>query len=301
MSIAAATDRRQERESTPQPVTPIGILAQRLLNLSRLADSNETVSETFRADLESAVALASGFERYVDQCTSEQSVDLARLAKRTANEDWDEQFKNGLTTIRLEKEMLSGHAEGQFLQMLVRATKATRVLEIGMFTGYASLAMAEGLPEDGRVIALEYDAFAANFAQSAFKKSKHGSKIEVVVGPAAESLAKLKEQKQTFDFVFIDADKTGYRRYLDALLGDDDDPHHLLSENCLICVDNTMLQGQPYLESVPTENGRAIAEFNELVSTDSRLHHVMVPLRDGITLIQKRTNSGEPAGGVSNR
>ena len=118
----------------------------------------------------------------------------------------------------LEQEMLSGHVEGQALKMLVGATRARRVLEIGLFTGYSALAMAEALPADGRLVACELDAEVADLARRAFSESPAGGRITVEVGPAADTLAALAAAGEEFDLVFIDADKAGYADYLAALL-----------------------------------------------------------------------------------
>jgi caffeoyl-CoA O-methyltransferase len=177
--------------------------------------------------------------------------------------------------------MLSGHVEGQALKMLVHATRATRVLEIGMFTGYSALAMAEALPGDGQVIACEIDSGVAAFAERCFRESASGHKIVVKVGPAQRTLRELSEAGQRFDLVFIDADKAGYLGYLTTVLDTG-----LLRPHGLICVDNTLMQGQPWLPGEPTANGAAIADFNQAVAADPRVEQVIIPLRDGLTLIR---------------
>jgi caffeoyl-CoA O-methyltransferase len=160
----------------------------------------------------------------------------------------------------------------------VRMSRARRVLDIGMFTGYSALAMAEALPDDGGVVACELDAEVARFAQRCFALSPAGDRIDVRVGPAAATLAQLDDR---FDLVFIDADKAGYQGYVDAVLERD-----LLAPGGLIAVDNTLMQGQPWTGE-PTPNGQAIAAFNAAVAADPRLEHVLLAVRDGITLIQR--------------
>jgi caffeoyl-CoA O-methyltransferase len=153
------------------------------------------------------------------------------------------------------------------------------VLEIGMFTGYSALAMAEALPPDGRLVACELDPFAADLARECFRASPAGERIDVRVGPAAETLAALAGQR--FDLVFLDADKAGYPGYLDTVLSTD-----LLADGGTICVDTTLMQGQPWTGS-RTANGEAIAAFNRTVAEDPRVEQVLVPLRDGITVIRR--------------
>ena len=164
----------------------------------------------------------------------------------------------------------------------MHVTRATRVLDIGMFTGYSALAMAEALPAEGRVVACEIDPYVAGFAQDCFRESPSGHRIDVRVGPARETIAMLSAAGEVFDFVFIDADKAGYAGYLDTLLAGE-----LLARHAVICVDNTLLQGQAYGAGTLTSNGAAIAEFNRTVAADARIEQVLLPLRDGLTIIRR--------------
>jgi caffeoyl-CoA O-methyltransferase len=167
--------------------------------------------------------------------------------------------------------------------MFIHMTKARKVLEVGMFTGYSALAMAEALPPDGELVACEVDPYTAEFAQAAFRESPHGAKIRVEVGAALETLEKLSTVGESFDFVFIDADKREYVKYFQTLLDKD-----LLIPGGFLCVDNTLLQGQVYLStSNRTPNGEAIAQFNRVVATDARVEQVLLPLRDGLTIIRR--------------
>lgn len=261
----------------PRPVTPTTILARELSEIADLLDAGAGVTDELTTRVHRARDLAAGLDPYLDTCTTSQSAALATLASRTRTEDWrSRDVVSGSGP--LEMEMLSGHVEGRFLAFLVHMTGAKRVLEIGMFTGYSALAMAEALPAGGEVVACEVDPYVAEFAQSCFAESPAGSSITVEVGPALETLRRLDGR---FDLVFIDADKTGYRAYVEYLLGSE-----LLAENAVIAVDNTLLQGQPYSEQ-PTENGRAVAEFNDYVAKDPRVEQVLLPLRDGVTLIRR--------------
>jgi caffeoyl-CoA O-methyltransferase len=264
-----------------RPVTPVGILAAQLEQLVQKAGTMPTLDPIFKRELQQACDLATGLDPYLDRCTTPESEALATLVKRTQSEDWSKRFSEGETVRHLEQEMLSGHVEGQFLKFLVRLTRARQVLEIGMFTGYSALAMAEALPADGQLVACEVDPYVAEFAQDCFKGSSAGSKISVHVAPALDTLRTLAASGKMFDLVFIDADKPGYLAYLDILL-----KTSLLDPNGLICVDNTLMQGQPYL-SESTPNGDAIAQFNAAVAEDPRVEQVLLPLRDGLTLIRR--------------
>ncbi|NJR19380.1 MAG: SAM-dependent methyltransferase [Calothrix sp. CSU_2_0] len=267
---------------TPRAVTPHGILVEELRKTLEMAEFAK-VSVEILANLRFTYQLAAGLDPYVSECTTPESSALAALAQKTSAEDWRKRFGDGETVRQLEQEMLSGHLEGQTLKMFVRMTKAKRVLEVGMFTGYSALAMAEALPDDGKLVACEVDAYVANFAQNCFADSPHGDKIRVEVAPALETLQKLAAAGECFDLIFIDADKKEYIEYFQTILDG-----NLLASNGLICVDNTLLQGQPYLPSEKrTANGEAIALFNSTVAQDSRVEQVLLPVRDGLTLIQR--------------
>lgn len=260
-----------------RPVTPASILAADLDGLVRLVDRLGGVDPELDAGLRAAAELAAGLDPYLARCTTPESAALARLAERTRAEDWS---RHG--TGALEQEMLSGHVEGQALKMLVHLAGARCVLEIGMFTGYSALAMAEALPADGRVVACEIDPGVAAFAQRCFDESGSGARIDVRVGPALATLSALAGAGEVFDLVFLDADKGGYLDYLAAVLDSG-----LLAPNGVVCVDNTLMQGRPWCSGEPTANGRAIARFNEAVAADPRVEQVLLPLRDGLTLIRR--------------
>jgi caffeoyl-CoA O-methyltransferase len=264
---------------SPRPVTPLGILATKLEHLSQQLEALD-IDATLKSELRQACELASGLDPYLSHCTTPESPALALLVQRTQAEDWSQRASNDVP--QLEQEMLSGHVEGQTLKFLVHLTQAKRVLEIGMFTGYSALAMAEALPDDGELVACEVDAYVAKFAQQCFDESPSGHKILVKVAPAMLTLKQLAAANETFDLVFIDADKSGYVDYVNLLLDND-----LLAPNGLICADNTLMQGQPYLSGESTANGVAIATFNQTVADDPRIEQVLLPLRDGLTLIRR--------------
>lgn len=272
------------QRDTPKPVTPLGILVEQLQQTLELIEKDQSVSPAIAASIQQAYLLAAGIDPYLEAVTTQESPELAALAKKTSEEPWEQRFSDKETVRQLEQEMLSGHIEGQTLKMFAYMTKARRVLEIGMFTGYSALAMAEALPEDGRVVACEVDEYVANFAQACFSASPHGHKISVEVAPAMETLHKLATTQESFDLVFIDADKKEYVDYFNILLDT-----KLLASDGFICVDNTLLQGQVYLQPEQrTPNGEAIAQFNRVVAEDPRVEQVLLPLRDGLTIIRRK-------------
>jgi len=264
-----------------RPVTPHDILVELIDRIAARLPA-QGVDDDLQQLVARARALSQGLHPYLECHTSAPSPSLERLERRTQQTDWAETFARGETQVELEAEMLCGPVEARFLAMLVGISGARRVLEIGLFTGYSALAMAEALPTDGRLVALEREAWLVEFSREHFADNEHGRKITVQTGPAEQSLRALKDEAETFDLVFIDADKAGYCRYLDAVLDG------LLAPGGLVVVDNTLLQGQPWLEQRGS-SGEAIAAFNERVVRDERLEHVMIPLRDGISLIRVRS------------
>ena len=173
-------------------------------------------------------------------------------------------------------QMLTGPIEGRFLELLVHASGASRVLEIGTFTGYASLSMAAALPEGGRIDTLDIEPKHAEVAQRYFDRSPHGSKITLHLGPAIETIGKLEGE---FDLVFIDADKEGYDSYYEAVL-----PR--LSARGLSAIDNTLWSGR--VLDPQDESTQKIAELNDKIAADERVVAVQLTVRDGVTLIRRR-------------
>ncbi|MFL6212704.1 MAG: O-methyltransferase [Blastocatellia bacterium] len=174
-------------------------------------------------------------------------------------------------------QMQVGRIEGQFLKLLVRLVGARRVLEIGMFTGYSGLMMAEGLPDDGCLITCDINPQAEAIARRYFAESGQGHKIEVRIGPALETIKTLDEP---LDMVFIDADKENYVNYYEAVM-------ELLKPGGLIVADNVLWSGE--VLDPQDDAGRAIVAFNQHVQQDPRVENVCLTVRDGIMLAWKRT------------
>lgn len=173
-------------------------------------------------------------------------------------------------------QMQVGHLEGEFLGLLVRLTRARRVLEIGTFTGYSALAMAEALPPGGRVTTLDIDPAATAIAKEYWRRSRAGRRIRLVLGAALDSLKRL---SGPFDMVFIDADKENYERYWEACVP-------LVKTGGLIVVDNVLWSGRVLRPREETD--RAIVKFNRRVARDVRVRAAMLTVRDGMTLAWKK-------------
>ena len=173
-------------------------------------------------------------------------------------------------------EMQVGLIEGRFLQMLVRLIGARNILEIGMFTGYSTLMMAEALPDDGRLITCEVDPKAEAIARRYFGESPHGHKITIRMGPALDTIKTL---PAPLDLVFIDADKVNYSNYYETCFP-------LVKPGGLIVGDNVLWSGK--VIDPKDDDTRSIVAFNRLVRSDSRVENVCLTVRDGIMLAWKR-------------
>lgn len=270
----------------PRPVTPVGIAGHLLARVEARLDHLAVDDVELRDDVRRARELTAGLEPYTARCTSPASTDLERLAADTDGHDWDAPRPDGSSST-LEREMLSGHVEGQALRLLLRVARARTALDVGLFTGYSALAMAEGLPDDGEVVACEVDGEVAAFARRALDRSPHGAKVTIEVGPAATTLDRLADAGRTFDVAFLDADKAGYAGYLGQLLD-----HGLVGPGGMVLADNTLLQGEPWASDPPDGPGAAIAAFNEAVVADDRVEQVLLPLRDGLTLMRVVDDAG---------
>ena len=173
--------------------------------------------------------------------------------------------------------MQVGRLEGSFLRILVKLSQARRVLELGTFTGYSALMMAEGLPDDGELVTCDIDPKAEAVARSFFARSPHGKKIQLRMGPALETLKSL---QGPFDLAFIDADKTNYSAYYEEVVS------RLLRPGGLLVADNTLWGGR--VLKPESDSDRAIVAFNAKVAADPRVDKVQLTIRDGMTLALKR-------------
>lgn len=203
-------------------------------------------------------------EGYAEAHTTQPSELLRRLAGETRE------------TLR-SPQMLTGTIEGRFLELLVAATGARRVLELGTYSGYSAISMAAALPPGGHIDTCEVDEEHAAVARRYIAEAGYDDRITIHMGPALETLGRIEGD---FDFVFIDSDKVNYVAYYEALL-----PR--LSERGLIAVDNTLWSGR-VVEPDEDESTRAIVQFNDHVAADPRVVAVVLTVRDGITLVRPR-------------
>jgi caffeoyl-CoA O-methyltransferase len=203
-------------------------------------------------------------EQYAEGHTTPPSKLLLRLAQETRE--------------TLERpQMLTGTLEGRFLEFLVFATKAKRVLEIGTYSGYSAVSMAAALPPGGHIDTCEIDEKHASVARRYIEEAGYSDRITIHLGPALDTIASLEGE---FDFVFIDADKVSYRAYYEALL-----PR--LAGTGLMAIDNTLWSGR-VLEPDDDPSTLALMELNDHIAADQRVVAVVLTVRDGVTLVRHR-------------
>ena len=218
---------------------------------------------------------------YIEQHSSPESTVLQQITRSTHLEV-------------INPRMLSGHVQGRVLSMLSQMIRPRRILELGTFTGYSALCLAEGLTEDGRLITLEHNDEMESSIRRNFALSPLGEKIELVIGDAKEvlenfelriknfELGAVSDRGEQFDLVFIDADKKEYCDYLDLVLP-------LVREGGWILADNTLWDGHIVDPAYDKDKQTvALRAFNDKVAQDERLEKVILPLRDGLTIIRKK-------------
>ena len=180
----------------------------------------------------------------------------------------------------LRPRMCSGHLQGRILKMLVRMIRPRRILELGTFTGYSALCLAEGMPESSELHTIEIDDELEDFIRSHFDSSEFADRLHLHIGDAKEILASMGDVK--FDLVFMDANKREYCEYYDLVFP-------MLEEGGFIIADNTLWDGHVVDESHPKDaQTQGIVRFNKMVAMDDRVEKVILPIRDGLTLIRKR-------------
>jgi caffeoyl-CoA O-methyltransferase len=205
-------------------------------------------------------------EKMLDYCKDQSSTDselLTELEKYT----WDNEDV---------PQMISGQLVGNFLQSAIKMIQAQYIVEVGTFTGYSALKMAEALPVNGEVHTCELMDKHARTAQSFFDRSKHGSKITIHRGPALESLEQMKSG--SFDLAFIDADKSNYLEYYSRCIT-------LIRCGGVIVLDN-MLWGGDVLDP-QDEDAKALRKTGEFIQNDARVFNTLLPIRDGLMLCIK--------------
>ena len=178
------------------------------------------------------------------------------------------------------KRMQIAVSQCHFLHLIIKTSKIKKILEIGTFTGLSALSMSLALPNDGKLIALDKNKETNKIALNFFNKANQKKKIQTIVKPALETLKDLKEQKQKFDLVFIDADKENYKNYYDQSLD-------LIDKNGLIIIDNVLQHGEVVDNKNQDKLTINIREFNYYVNNDKRIENLIIPIGDGLNVCRK--------------
>ena len=201
--------------------------------------------------------------QYVEDFTSQEDQILAELNKET----WQKM---------VQPRMLSGHIQGRILSMISHMMNPKYILEIGTFTGYSAICLAEGLKEDGKVITIDVNEEFEDIIRRYIKASDNEDKIELKIGHANEVIPQLDME---FDLVFIDADKENYSNYYDLVFGK-------VSKGGFIVADNVLWSGKVIEDKVDTET-QALKNYVEKINNDDRVENVLLPVRDGLMVCRK--------------
>ncbi len=202
-------------------------------------------------------------EKYAEEHSSEESELLKRINRETHSKV-------------LMPRMLSGHLQGRFLSMISKMIKPKTILELGTYTGYSAICLAEGLQENGKLITIDANEELESRVRTYFKEAGLENTIDYRIGDARQLVTRL---AGPFDLVFIDADKESYSLYYDLVFDK-------LSIGGIILADNVLWSGK-VLNPKPDKDTRAILEFNKKVMTDTRAEKMLLPLRDGVLMIRK--------------
>jgi predicted O-methyltransferase YrrM len=204
-------------------------------------------------------------QAYADRFSSPEDALLQQIAEQTY-------------ATHPQAHMLSGQVQGKFLEMISTLLQPRRILEIGTFTGYSALCLVKGLSKDGQLHTIELREEDAAVSQANFDRSNAPEKIILHTGNALEIIPTLQE---TWDLVFIDADKVGYIDYYELVL-----PR--LRQGGVILADNVLFHGQVFDQPITNKSAKAIQAFNERVQQDDRVEQVLVTIRDGVLMIRKK-------------
>jgi len=186
-------------------------------------------------------------------------------------------YNEGLGKI---KKMQIAVSQCHFLHLIIKISKIKKILEIGTFTGLSALSMSLAMSEDGRLISLDKNEETNKVALNFFKKAKQNNKIQTIIRPALESLKALKEEKEKFELVFIDADKENYKIYYDESL-------NLINQGGLIIIDNVLWYGEVVDKKKKDKLTTNIREFNSYVNNDKRTENLIIPVGDGLCVCRK--------------
>ena len=211
--------------------------------------------------------LSTELEKYLENHSSPVNELLVELRRETYQK----------TT---QPHMLSGDYQGQFLSIISRLIQPKTILEIGTFTGYSALCLAEGLTNDGKLITIDRNEELMYLPKKYFDQSPYADQIDFKIGNALDVLDELKDE--IYDLVFVDADKSNYINYYEKVIGQ-------VRKGGVLLVDNVLWYGKVLEEAKPNDKDtQVLKEFNDKIAKDDRVEVVILPIRDGISLIRKR-------------
>ena len=214
-----------------------------------------------------SIIINQNLENYI----SINSVDLHTVQKEII------QHNNRLGDI---KRMQISVTQGYFMQFIIKNNKIKKILEIGTFTGYSALTMALAIDDDGNITCLDKNKETSDIAINFFKKAKVDNKINLICDNASNILTKLLKESNTFDLIFIDADKENYINYYEFA-------YNLISKNGLIIIDNVLWKGEVADLSKNDKLTNIIRKFNEHIKKDNRIEKTILPIGDGLTICKK--------------
>ncbi|XP_030358083.1 uncharacterized protein LOC115614836 [Strigops habroptila] len=254
--------------------TPTGLIAENLLKAKEIALNDSRVPEQLKNYLQKALNVALGLDPYLDAMAT---------SKRKTSPDHSPGNAGGTETrVKLREECASGSLNGHIFKMFVHMIRARKILLIGKLKGYSILAIAEELPDDGKIFACAEAPYLGVNSQEAFDYSSDGKKISMQVGPIADTLEALHAEDEDFDIVFIDADQRNAVSYYSFVMD-----NHLLRMDAVICVENTLVKGQVYLENVSDENVLAVRKLNTVINSDPRVEQIILPVQSGLSIIRR--------------
>ncbi|XP_074909568.1 uncharacterized protein LOC142042895 [Buteo buteo] len=268
--------------------TPAGLIAENLLKAKEIALNDSRVPEQLKNYLQKALDVALGLDPYLDA--------MATSKRKTSPDRGPGDAGGTETRVRLQEERASGSLNGklvnqedkmtpdwcQIFRMFVHMIRARKILLIGKLKGCSILAIAEELPDDGKIFACTEVPYLGVNSQEAFDYSSDGKKISMRVGPMADTLEALHAEDEHFDIVFIDADQRNAVNYYSFVMD-----NHLLRMDAVICVENTLMKGQVYLENISDENVLAVRKLNTVINSDPRVEQIILPVQNGLSIVRR--------------
>ncbi|XP_009995242.1 PREDICTED: uncharacterized protein LOC104388117 [Chaetura pelagica] len=254
--------------------TPAGLIAENLLKAKEIALNDSCVPEQLKNYLQKALDVALGLDPYLDAMAT---------SKRKPSPDHSSGDAGGTETrVSPQEHHTSGSLNGRIFKMFMHMIRARKILLIGKLKGYSILAIAEELPDDGKILACAEAPYLGVNSQEAFDYSSDGKKISMRLGPTADTLEALHAEDEHFDIVFIDADQRNAFNYYSFVMD-----NHLLRMDGVVCVENTLMKGQVYLENILDENVLAVRKLNAVINSDPRVEQVILPVQSGLSIIRR--------------